>query len=98
MTAQPQLVVLITGANAGLGYYTARHFAARGTFKVLVGSRSLSKAHAAIAQMRVEEPAIAPADLEPLQIDVTDDATIAAAAAHITATHGALDILINNAG
>jgi NAD(P)-dependent dehydrogenase (short-subunit alcohol dehydrogenase family) len=98
MTEQPKLVVLVTGANAGLGYYTARHLAAKGNYTVLVGSRAISKAVAAITQMKTEEPSIPAAALEPLHIDITDDASIAAAAAEVDRAHGALDILINNAG
>jgi len=98
MSHQNQLLVLITGANAGIGYYTARHLAARGNFKVLVGSRSLSKAKDAIERMKTEEKSIPASALEPLEIDLTKDATISAAADQVDKTYGALDILINNAG
>jgi NAD(P)-dependent dehydrogenase (short-subunit alcohol dehydrogenase family) len=98
MTSNPNLVVLITGANAGLGYYTARHLAAKGNYTVLVGSRSLSKATDAIAKIKAEEPSVPAGALEPLEIDITNDAVIAAAAEAVAKAHGHLDILINNAG
>jgi NAD(P)-dependent dehydrogenase (short-subunit alcohol dehydrogenase family) len=98
MIHQNQLVTLITGANAGIGYYTARHLAVKGNFKVLVGSRSLSKAQDAIKRMMGEEQSIQSSALEPLEIDLTNDETISAAAEYIDKTYGALDILINNAG
>jgi NAD(P)-dependent dehydrogenase (short-subunit alcohol dehydrogenase family) len=98
MTSPAHLVVLVTGANAGLGYYTARHLAVKGNCTVLVGSRSLAKATDAIAKMKTEEPSIPASALEPLEIDITNDAGIAAAADHVAKTHGRLDVLINNAG
>jgi len=98
MSSPANLVVLVTGANAGLGYYTARHLAVKGNYTVLVGARSVAKATDAIAKMKTEEPSIPAAALEPLEIDITSDATIAAAAEHVDKAHGRLDILINNAG
>jgi len=98
MTNPAHLVVLVTGANAGLGYYTARHLAVKGNYTVLVGSRSLAKATDAIAKLKAEEPSIAASVLEPIEIDITNDASIAAAADRVGDTHGRLDILINNAG
>jgi len=98
MANPAHLVVLVTGANAGLGYHTARHLALKGNYTVLVGSRSLVKATDAIAKIKAQEPSIAAAALEPLEIDITNDAAIAAAADHVAKTHGRLDILINNAG
>jgi NAD(P)-dependent dehydrogenase (short-subunit alcohol dehydrogenase family) len=97
MASQPQLLVLVTGANAGIGYYTARHLAAKG-YKVLVGSRSLSKANDAVERMKSEDETLPASALEALEIDLTNDATIAAAAAHVAEKHGSIDILINNAG
>ncbi|MFD6220369.1 SDR family oxidoreductase [Nocardia asteroides] len=83
---------LITGANKGIGYETARALAARGT-TVLVGARDAGRGAAAVEKLRAEG-----ADARLIQLDVTDAASIAAAAAHIDETCGVLDVLVNNAG
>jgi NAD(P)-dependent dehydrogenase (short-subunit alcohol dehydrogenase family) len=83
-----QRVALITGANQGIGLEVAKQLAARGV-TVLVGSRSLA---------RGEEAARAIAgDARAVQLDVTDRASIASAAARIRGELGRLDVLVNNA-
>jgi NAD(P)-dependent dehydrogenase (short-subunit alcohol dehydrogenase family) len=96
MTSSP-LIVLITGANAGLGYHTARHLASQSRFHVLVGARSTAKAEEAIKTILSEEPKANAKLLEPLELDLTSDASIDAAAAHVAETHGKIDVLVNNA-
>jgi NAD(P)-dependent dehydrogenase (short-subunit alcohol dehydrogenase family) len=73
---------LITGANKGIGYETARQLVAAG-HTVWVGSRDLSRGQAAAEELGAQA----------VQLDITDDASVAAAAATI----GSLDVLINNA-
>jgi len=80
-------IALITGANRGLGLETAKQLRARG-IHVLLAARDLAKAQAAAA----------PIGAEALALDVTDAASIRAAAAAVAAKHGRLDILVNNAG
>src|ERR1700759_3489333 len=91
------LLILITGANAGLGYHTVRHLAAKGGFHILVGARSITKAEGAIKQILAEVPQADASCLEPLEIDLNSDAKITAAAAHVAEKFGKLDILVNNA-
>lgn len=92
-------LVLITGANQGLGYYAAQQLAATGTHHVLIGSRDLSKAVTAIETLVADSSLpVSQADLEPLQIDVDSDASIIAAVDFIKTKYGHLDILLNNAG
>jgi NAD(P)-dependent dehydrogenase (short-subunit alcohol dehydrogenase family) len=97
--ADSKPVILITGANQGLGYYAAQQLASTGQFRVLLGSRSLEKAHAAIDGL-LKDPVyvVSKEDLEVLQIDVTDDESISAAAAEVQRRFGKLDMLLNNAG
>jgi NAD(P)-dependent dehydrogenase (short-subunit alcohol dehydrogenase family) len=82
-------VALVTGANKGVGKQVAKELVANGV-TVLLGSRDLARGEGA------------PADIGPgataIQIDVTDSASIAAAAARIREEFGRLDLLVNNAG
>jgi NAD(P)-dependent dehydrogenase (short-subunit alcohol dehydrogenase family) len=96
-TSKP--IILITGANQGLGYYTAQQLASTGSYHVLIGSRSTEKAHAAIDQL-LKDPAYAidKENLGILQIDVADDNSISTAAAEVQKRFGKLDMLLNNAG
>jgi len=81
-------IALITGANQGVGFQVAKELAAAG-LTVLVGSRDLPRGEAAAREIGAGATA--------LQLDVTDPVSIAAAADHIRATFGRLDLLINNA-
>lgn len=81
-------VALVTGANQGVGFQVAKELVANGVI-VLVGSRSLERGEAAAQQ--IGPGAIA------LQLDVTDGASIAAAAQWIREEIGHLDLLVNNA-
>jgi NAD(P)-dependent dehydrogenase (short-subunit alcohol dehydrogenase family) len=82
-------VALVTGANQGIGFQIARELAAKG-LTVLVGSRDLVKGEKAAEEIGE--------NAHPIQIDVTDQASINAAAEHIRSTFDRLDVLMNNAG
>jgi NAD(P)-dependent dehydrogenase (short-subunit alcohol dehydrogenase family) len=83
---------LITGANKGIGFETARLLAARDV-TVLVGSRDQQRGQQAEHALRD-----AGADAHYVALDVTDAGTIDKAAAWIEREYDKLDILINNAG
>lgn len=82
-------VALVTGANKGIGLQIAKELAARG-LTVLVGSRQLAAGTEAARQVGSLARA--------LQLDVTDQASIVAAAERIRDEFGRLDVLVNNAG
>lgn len=91
-------IILITGANQGLGYYAAQQLASEGTYHVIIGSRDLSKGQKAVESLTSDESVKVNAqDLETVQIDINHDASIYAAAKAIEQKHGKLDILLNNA-
>ena len=89
ITMQDRPVALVTGANKGIGLQIAKDLAARG-FTVLVGSRNLE--HGETAAKSVGAEALA------LQLDITNQASIAAAAERIRNDLDRLDVLVNNAG
>jgi NAD(P)-dependent dehydrogenase (short-subunit alcohol dehydrogenase family) len=88
MTMQHQRIALVTGANQGVGLQVAKELVAKGV-TVLVGSRNFERGAAAAKD--IGSGAIA------LQFDVTDRASIAAAAERIRTEFGRLDLLVNNA-
>ena len=82
-------IALITGANKGLGLQIAKDLASHG-FTVLVGSRSFENGETAAKSIGGEAHAV--------QLDVTNQDSIAAAAERIRSEFGRLDVLVNNAG
>ncbi|CAG8978205.1 hypothetical protein HYALB_00011440 [Hymenoscyphus albidus] len=89
-------LVLVTGANQGLGFAVAQQLVSSGKYHVLVSARNESNAQAAVQKLQTE--AVDKAAITPLTLDVTDDASVEAAAKSVKDQFGHLDILINNAG
>jgi NAD(P)-dependent dehydrogenase (short-subunit alcohol dehydrogenase family) len=87
-------VALVTGANSGIGYETARALADRGAH-VVMACRDETKARRAMDKLESE---LDRASLELLPLDLSDLVSVRRAAAQLRATHARLDLLINNAG
>ncbi|KAI0401617.1 hypothetical protein F4802DRAFT_579761 [Xylaria palmicola] len=94
--ASSKALVLVTGANQGIGYAVSQLLASSGKYHVIVSARSTGNAQATVEKL--QEGAADKTALTPVTLDVTDDASIAAAAKTISGQFGHLDILINNAG
>lgn len=86
---QDKPVALVTGTNKGIGFQIAKDLSGHG-FTVLVGARNLVDGETAAKSIG--------ADAHALQLDVTDQTSIGAAAARIRDEFGRLDVLMNNAG
>jgi len=87
-------VVLITGANSGIGFETARALADHGAHVVL-GCRNPEKARRAADEL---ENDLERSSIELLALDLSDLVSVRRAAEKFVAEHARLDILINNAG
>jgi NAD(P)-dependent dehydrogenase (short-subunit alcohol dehydrogenase family) len=85
-------IALVTGANKGIGYEIAAGLGALG-WSVGVGARDKERLEAAVAKLRADG-----VDAFGVPLDVTDDASVAAAAQQIKDGAGRLDVLVNNAG
>lgn len=85
-------IALVTGANKGIGYEIAAGLGALG-WSVGVGARDEGRGKDAVAKLRA-----AGADAFGVTLDVTDDASVTAAARLIEERAGRLDVLVNNAG
>ncbi len=87
-----QKIALVTGANKGIGFEICRQLAGLGC-TVLLGARDTVRGSTAAEQLQTEG-----LDVVPVRVDMRDPASFSPLHDWIAATHGRLDILINNAG
>lgn len=92
MAAMSKRIILITGANKGIGFETARQLATAG-HTVIIGARDPDKAAEAVAKLTAEG-----LKAEAVTLDVTDAGSIERAVASVGERFGKLDTLVNNAG
>ena len=86
--------VFITGANSGLGYYTAKALAEKNAH-VLLACRSLEKANSAIEKLKSLNPE---GKFTPIELDLSDLNNVSETVSKISSEFENLDLLINNAG
>lgn len=92
MSASPERIALITGANRGIGLETAKKLGEQG-IKVIIGARDAHKGEQAVTELKALN-----IDAEYLHYDATLANSSQAVASALTARFGHLDILVNNAG
>lgn len=86
-------IVLVTGGDQGVGYEIVKSLALlRSDYQVLLGCRDTTKGEMAVASMG------APLNVNPIQLDITDDRSIDHCVKATEQHFGRLDVLINNAG
>ena len=98
--AQRGRTAVITGANTGLGFETARVLAARGA-QVVLACRDLGQAKEAAARIiggRPESAGTPPVDVQAVRLDLASLASVHEAADEIGSAYGPIDLLVNNAG
>ena len=87
-------VIVVTGANSGIGFEAAKEFARRGA-QTIMACRSMDKAQAALDQIQAEIPN-APAEI--MQLDLASQKSVRQFADAFKAKYDRLDVLANNAG
>lgn len=79
-----------------MGFETAKNLLlSSSNYHVLLGSRDPSKGSEAVSSLKA---AAIKGTVNPIQIDITDDSSVDAAASFVNSTYGRLDVLVNNAG
>ena len=84
-------IALVTGGNKGIGFEIVRGLLQAGC-RVYLGAREAAKGQQAVEELAAE------GDVRFLEVDLANQATLDAAAAHLLRAEGYLDILMNNAG
>jgi NAD(P)-dependent dehydrogenase (short-subunit alcohol dehydrogenase family) len=87
-------VIIVTGANSGIGYEAAKEFVRKGA-QTILACRSTAKAETAFNQIQAE---ITDAPVEFMQLDLASLASVRRFADEFTAKYDRLDVLVNNAG
>lgn len=91
-----QTIILITGANQGLGLEIVKKLAAENeNYRILMAARSLDKVKKAASEVT---QLAKHTELDIVQLDVTSDESISSAAQAVGARYGRIDCLVNNAG
>ncbi len=87
-------IIIVTGANSGIGYEAAKEFSRKGA-KTILACRNMEKAKSALAKIKSEVP---DSEAEIMQLDLASLKSIHKFAEKFRAKHKRLDILLNNAG
>ncbi|KAJ5414094.1 hypothetical protein N7509_000721 [Penicillium cosmopolitanum] len=89
-------IIVITGANSGIGYATTKFIVSHSGYHVIMGCRDTKKGQAALDE--IKSSGDIKGTLSVLQLDVTDDSSIAAAVSQVEKEFGRVDAFLSNAG
>jgi len=92
MATMDKRLAVVTGGNKGIGYEICRQLARKG-LRVVLTSRDAEKGWE--ARKKLEKDGL---EVQHHQLEVTDQASVAALARHIESEYGRVDVLVNNAG
>ena len=87
-------IIVVTGGNSGIGFEAAKAFAQKGA-EVILASRNMQKANAALAELTRDVPN---GRVKVIQLDLASLASVRQFAEQFKTQYGRLDILVNNAG
>jgi NAD(P)-dependent dehydrogenase (short-subunit alcohol dehydrogenase family) len=87
-------VIIVTGANVGLGYESAKEFSRKGSHTIMA-CRSMEKGNAALARIKKEIPN---ARAEVMHLDLASLKSVHRFVDEFKSKHSSLDVLLNNAG
>lgn len=87
-------VIVVTGANSGIGFEAAKEFARKGGRTIMV-CRDMDKAQFALTEIRAEIPE---ATAEIMELDLASQASVRQFAESYRAKYDRIDVLVNNAG
>ena len=97
MSATDKRVILVTGANKGLGYEAIKQLSEHLPLAtLLLGTRSAENGHNAVARMRAQHAKVD--NVKVIELDVTSKEALKRAAQHVKSVYGHLDVLVCNAG
>eukprot|EP01114_Cavostelium_apophysatum_P012899 TRINITY_DN3002_c0_g1_i1.p1 TRINITY_DN3002_c0_g1~~TRINITY_DN3002_c0_g1_i1.p1 ORF type:complete len:246 (-),score=43.78 TRINITY_DN3002_c0_g1_i1:615-1352(-) len=87
-------IALVTGGNKGIGFAICKQLAAFAEIQVVLGSRDEGRGSEAVQKLSE----LGFKNVESVQLDVSDDASIEKAIQSVLSKHKKIDILVNNAG
>lgn len=96
-TSFQKKTIIVTGASSGFGRLAVEELGRAG-HTVYAGIRDITGRNASAAAELAKQSADGGADLHPVEMDVTDDSSVAAAVASVIANQGRIDVIVHNAG
>jgi NAD(P)-dependent dehydrogenase (short-subunit alcohol dehydrogenase family) len=92
-------VILVTGSNKGIGYEAVKYLSQKKpNDTILLSSRSVKNGEEAVEKMRSSVSGHQFSNVEVVQLDITDSASLKALVDHVRTKYGKLDVLLHNSG